>query len=310
MSPAQANASLPAGFQLEGYRIARQISLGGFSIVYLAHDASGHPLAIKEYLPNTLSLRSGTDYVPQVADADRAAFNHGLQCFFEEGRTLALLDHPNVVRVTDFFRANGTAYLVMRYERGRTLAEHIGKHGGALDEGTIRALFTRLLNGLREVHSHRLLHLDIKPANLFLRSDGVPVLLDFGAARQVLGHEAPRLRSVHTQGFAAPEQYGEPDRLGPWTDIYAVGATLHTCLSAQAPAAADRRLAGESMPRAADRFAGRYSRHLLATVDHCLELDPLARPQSVYALQKELARRDYAAVGRSWLDRLRGKGRR
>ncbi len=304
MSLAQANQPLPSGFQLEQYRIVRQISLGGFSIVYLAHDGREKPVAIKEYLPNALALRAGESPEPVVSEVHRSAFNHGLRCFFEEGSNLARLRHTNVVQVENFFRANGTAYLVMQYERGHTLQEHVHKGSGDLNEENIRRIFGRLLNGLREVHSHKLLHLDIKPANIYLRTDGSPVLLDFGAARQVIGEDAPQLRAMHTPGFAAPEQYGNDGRLGPWTDIYATGASLYACLDGHTPLAADKRAATDALVPAVKAFAGRYSRQLLETVDACLRLDPMQRPQSVFALQQMLASGERG--GRSLLARLKG----
>lgn len=306
MSPAQANQPLPSGFQLEQYRIERQISLGGFSIVYLAYDAQEAPVAIKEYLPSALALRAGEAPEPVVADVHRTAFNHGMKCFFEEGRTLARLSHPNVVGVLNFFRANGTAYLVMRYERGRTLQDHIQKHSGQIGEEHLRTMFARLLNGLREVHGQKLLHLDIKPGNIFLRTDGTPVLLDFGAARQVIGAEAPQLRTMHTPGFAAPEQYGSIDQCGPWTDIYGVGATLYACVTGKAPPAANLRSADELLKAAGAVGARKYSRQLLEIVDLCLQLEPLARPQSVFALQRELSREDYRRPVQGVLARLKG----
>ncbi|HNE99759.1 MAG TPA: protein kinase, partial [Thauera aminoaromatica] len=180
--PSQANCALPPGFQLDQYRIERQLSLGGFSIVYLARDAHGMAVAIKEYLPNSLALRKEGETEPQVSEEHRLAFRYGMKCFFEEGRSLAKLMHPNVVRVLNFFRANGTVYMVMQFERGRTLHDYIRKHRGEVKEMLIRAVFARMLNGLREVHAHKLMHLDIKPSNIYLRNDGTPVLLDFGAA--------------------------------------------------------------------------------------------------------------------------------
>jgi len=174
------------------------LSLGGFSIVYLAHDEAGIPVAIKEYLPNSLALRKEGEIEPQVPDEHRAAFRYGMKCFFEEGRALAKLMHPNVVRVLNFFRANGTVYMVMQFERGRTLHDYIQRHRGELKELFIRAVFARMLNGLREVHAHKLLHLDIKPANIYLRADGTPVLLDFGAARQTLMVGQPVLKPMYT----------------------------------------------------------------------------------------------------------------
>src|SRR5260221_347425 len=179
----QANQPLPEGFQLENYRVLRLIASGGFSFVYLAHDENETPVAIKEYLPATLALRTADNPCPVVPEENLSTFRYGLKCFFEEGRSLAGLQHPNVVRVINFFRANDTVYLVMRYERGRTLQEHIHKKTGAIREDWIRGTFTQLLNELREVHSHKLLHLDIKTRHIYVRHDSNPVLIDFSAAR-------------------------------------------------------------------------------------------------------------------------------
>ena len=317
MSPAQANQPLPAGFWLDQYKITGQISLGGFSIVYLAQDVFGETVAIKEYLPNALALRAGESPEPVVSPRHRLGFNHGLNCFFEEGRNLTRLDHPNVVRVLNFFRAHGTAYLVMRFEEGRTLQAHIQKHPGSLSEDFIRSLFGRVLNGLRAVHSSQLLHLDIKPANIYLRQqDGSPLLLDFGAARQVIGRDVPQLRTMHTPGYAAPEQYDKsperPELLGPWTDIYGIGASLYACLGGRPPPSAQERLKQDSLVPAVRQFSGKYSRHLLETVDLCLHLDPLQRPQSAHTLQKRLASEERDVDPPGLLHRLRHwlKGRR
>ena len=289
--PSQANTPLPAGFQLDQYRIDRQLSLGGFSIVYLAYDADGVPVAIKEYLPNSLALRKDGEIEPLVPEEHEPAFRYGMKCFFEEGRSLAKLMHPNLVRVLNFFRANGTVYMVMQFERGRTLHDVIQKHRLELKERFIRGMFTRLLNGLREVHARKLLHLDIKPSNIYVRTDGTPVLLDFGAARQTLMNEEPILKPMYTPGFASPEQLSRREDLGPWSDIYSVGASLYACLGGTAPPRSDEREKEDTYQPAARAFAGRYSEQLLETIDWCLQLDPLQRPQSVYSLQKALTRR-------------------
>lgn len=288
--PPQANSPLPSGFQLDQYRIERQLSLGGFSIVYLAYDEDGVPVAIKEYLPNSLALRKEGLISPQVPSENMPAFRYGLKCFFEEGRSLARLMHPNVVRVLNFFRANGTVYMVMQFEQGRTLHEYIGKHRGEVKERFIRAVFTRMLNGLREVHAHKLLHLDIKPSNIYLRNDGTPVLLDFGAARQTLMTDQPILKPMYTPGFASPEQYSDRGSLGPWSDIYSVGASLYACVVGNAPKRADERTQEDTLVPVSRTHASRYSEQLLQTIDWCLQLDPLERPQSVYSLQKTLMR--------------------
>ena len=284
----QANQPLPEGFQLENYRILRLLASGGFSFVYLAHDENETPVAIKEYLPASLALRTGDALTPKVPEEQAAAFRYGMKCFFEEGRALASLGHPNVVRVMNFFRANDTVYLVMRYERGRTLQEHIHARRGALRETWIRNTFAALLNGLREVHTNKLLHLDIKPGNVYLRSDGTPLLIDFGAARQMLSGEAPTLPPMYTPGFASPEHHADRAKLGPWSDIYSVGATIYACLSASSPPSAEERLENDRMLPARKIGKGKYTRELLDTVDWCMRLDHLERPQSGFALQKAL----------------------
>src|SRR5438477_6765624 len=286
--PSQANQALPEGTRLENYRIVRTLASGGFSIVYLAHDEKDTPVVIKEYLPSTLALRSEPGAPPKIAPADLARFRYGMKCFFEEGRALAGLAHPNVVRVLNFFRANETVYLVMRYERGRSLQKHIENRKGLPDETWVRSTFAQLLNGLREVHANKLLHLDIKPANVFLRNDGSPLLIDFGGARQTLSAEGVMLPLTYTPGFAAPEQYARSGELGPWTDIYSVGATVYSCFAGAAPQAAHERLVKDELVPARRAWAERHSALLLDIVDWCLRLDHLERPQSVLALQKAL----------------------
>lgn len=286
--PSQANQPLPEGFQLENYRILRVLASGGFSFVYLAHDANETPVAVKEYLPAALALRTEANPAPAVPEENLATFRYGLKCFFEEGRALASLSHPNVVRVVNFFRANDTVYLVMRYERGRTLQEHIHKKSGPIREDWLRNTFVQLLNGLREVHSNKLLHLDIKPGNIYVRNDGNPVLIDFGAARQTLSVDGLKLPPMFTPGFASPEHHREREKLGPWSDIYSIGASMYSCLAGAGPPVATQRLEKDKMTSARKGWAGKYSAELLDTIDWCLRLDHLERPQSVFALQKAL----------------------
>lgn len=302
------DAPLPPGFRLADCRIERKLSQGGFSVVYLARDASGGPQAIKEYLPAGMARRGADGAAVEPDPAHQAAFNTGMKCFFDEGRILAGIDHPNVVRVLDFFRANGTVYLAMRYEEGETLKEHarrLGERGDTVPEDFLRNVFVRLLAGLREVHARKLLHLDIKPANIYLRTDGHPVLLDFGAARQGLD-PAAGLNAVLTPGFAAPEQQGSNEPLGPWTDIYSVGATLYDCLAGDAPPPADRRLVRDEFEPAVRRWGRRYSLQLLELIDWCLMLPAAQRPQSVYALQKVLSGEQLDLIDPSWFDKPAG----
>lgn len=284
----QANHALPAGFQLDEYRIERQLSLGGFSIVYLATDAAGKQVAVKEYLPNSLALRGEGQIKPVITPEHAAAFRYGLKCFFEEGRALARLSHPNVVRVLNFFRANDTVYIVMAYETGGTLQEFVQKDKSAVTEVFIRSVFSKLLNGLREVHARKLLHLDLKPSNIYLRTDNTPVLIDFGAARQTLSVDTPILKPMYTPGFASPEHHHQREFLGPWSDIYGIGASIYACLAGSAPQAADARLKKDTLVPAMVRWEGKYSDQLLETIDWCLCLNHLYRPQSVFLLQKAL----------------------
>ena len=285
---AQSNSALPENTILENYRVAKPLASGGFSIVYLAYDDYGAPVAIKEYLPAGLSLRGNGEIVPTITPEHANLFRYGMKCFFEEGRALARISHPNIVRVVNFFRANETVYMVMQYERGRTLQEHILQRKGELKENFIRHVFVQLMNGLREVHINKLLHLDIKPANIYIRNDGIPVLLDFGAARQTLIADTPKLNPMYTPGFAAPEQYTHRENLGPWSDIYSVGATMFACLSGMAPQPADQRVVKERMQPCAKLFKRKYSKEMLDIIDWCLLLDHLKRPQSGFSLQKAL----------------------
>ncbi len=287
--PQQANQPLPTGYVLNGYRIEKPLSSGGFSIVYLARDESGTPYAIKEYLPSSLPLRTEGVEIQLADEANIAVFRHGLKCFFEEGRALASISHPNVVRVENFFRANDTCYMVMQYVRGRTLQFHIQRNRHEFNEGFIRRIFIHVLNGLREVHANKLLHLDIKPANIFISMEGRPVLLDFGAARITLSEEALKLKPMYTAGFAAPEHYRfDPAELGPWSDIYSVGATMYTCIAGTPPQAADAREQKDQLIPLGTLARQAYSAQLFDIVDSCLALDYLRRPQTAFELQKRL----------------------
>jgi serine/threonine protein kinase len=303
---AQNNASLPDGLEVAGYRIVKKIASGGFSIVYLAYDGDGNAVAIKEYLPSALALRQPGELTPVISAANLPVFRLGLKCFFEEGRALASISHPNVVRVLNFFRAYETVYMVMAYESGRSLQEHIQRQQTArkaerlrlgtvevvsemLPERVIRHVFAQLINGLREVHACQLLHLDLKPANIYLRLDGTPILLDFGSARQALKTDLPKLVPMYTPGFAPPELYVKTASLGPWSDIYSLGASMFCSMTGVPPQPADERKTEDNMDRQFDKLSGIYSLDLLALVRWCLAVEPLARPQSLFVLQKGLA---------------------
>ena len=304
---AQNNAPLPDGLEIAGYRIVKKIASGGFSIVYLALDADGNAVAIKEYLPSALALRQPGELVPIISSPNLSVFRIGLKCFFEEGRALALISHPNVVRVLNFFRANETVYMVMAYESGHALQEHIARlngKGSKLNEATIRQIFMGVCGGLREVHANKLLHLDLKPANIYLRTDGTPILLDFGAARQTFNVDSPKLTPMYTPGFAPPDLYSKAAALGPWSDIYSIGASIFACMAGAAPQAADQRKLDDKMGGHYTALEASYTPELVKLVRWCLELDPLARPQSLFALQKVLRMAAPAAPAPTGLGKL------
>lgn len=290
---AQNNAPLPDGLEISGYRIVKKIASGGFSIVYLAYDEDGNAVAIKEYLPSTLALRQQGELVPVISAPNLPIFRIGLKCFFEEGRALARITHPNVVSVLNFFRANETVYMVMAYESGRSLQDHILRRRDRgekpiLSEKFIRRMFSQVINGLREVHTNKLLHLDLKPANIYLRVDGTPILLDFGAARQTLRTDLPKLYPMYTPGFAPPEVYSKNGNLGPWSDIYSIGASMFACMVGAPPQPSDQRKTSDRMESHLGKLEGLYSVEMIQVVRWCLKIDPLERPQSLFALRKAL----------------------
>ena len=286
---------LPPDTTIGGYRIIRKVAAGGFGLVYLALDADGQRVAIKEYLPSSLASRAPGELLPQVQPEKLSLYRLGLKSFFEEGRSLAQISHPSVVSVLNFFRENETVYMVMNYLEGGALQDFIVtardlKQSKVFRESTIRSLFDEILRGLRIVHQHKMLHLDIKPANIFITDDNKSVLIDFGAAREVLSKEGNFIRPMYTPGFAAPEMYRRDASMGPWTDIYAIGACIYACMQGFPPNEAPQRLEKDRIAVALARLRGVYSDNLIEVVEWCMSLDPLSRPQSVFALQKELSR--------------------
>jgi serine/threonine protein kinase len=286
---------LPPDTLIGGYRVVRRVAAGGFGVVYLAVGPEGQQVAIKEYLPASLVSRPPGTMLPQIAPEKLSLYRLGLKSFFEEGRSLAQISHPSVVSVMNFFRENETVYMVMNYLEGASLQEYIViardlKKSKVFRESTIRSLFDEILRGLRIVHQHKMLHLDIKPANIFISDDDKAVLIDFGAAREVLSKEGNFIRPMYTPGFAAPEMYRRDSSMGPWTDIYAIGACIYACMLGFPPTEAPQRNTNDRVPVALKRVQGVYSDNLIEVVEWCMSLNPLERPQSVFALQKQLNR--------------------
>ncbi len=279
--PVKLENALPLGYMLHHYRIVKTLGGGGFSIVYLADDTQAQrKVVVKEYLPSSQATRTEDETVESISAETDSPFRQGMRRFFDEAAALAKLQHPNIVRVTDFFRENNTVYLVMEHEEGMDLRAYLKRQGRRLSEKFIRTVFSQLLDGLREIHKLGLLHLDIKPSNIWLRPGGRPLLLDFGAAQSAFKGNKRAGAHTLTLGFAPLEQH-KRGHIGPWTDLYAIGASMWSCMSGKAPPSSPERAERDKFKPAVKQFRRHYSRPLLEAVDWCLQMNQLERPQNV-----------------------------
>lgn len=292
----QTNA-LPVGAILEEYRIESVLGTGGFGITYKAWDGNLESwVAIKEYFPSEwsyrdhdgLTVRANAPGMQSVADPNVPDYEWGLDRFLDEARVLARVRSPYVVRINRYFRANGSAYIVMDYEDGEPLSAVLRRRT-TLDEQDIFGMLDQILPALQAVHEQGFLHRDIKPGNLYVRADGSVILIDFGAARQSLGRQSKSVTGLVTPGYSPPEQYAlRSDRYGTWTDIYALGAVLYRCISGQPPVESAERLIEDSMIPAVQVGADRYRMELLKVIDKALAVRPEHRYQNVEEVRVEL----------------------
>jgi len=273
------------------------LGVGGFGVTYLAWDAHlEKPVAIKEYMPGELAARveggtagggtAGGAVVPLSAERE-ADYRWGLERFLQEARTLARFEHPSIVRVLRYFESNGTAYMVMDYERGDPL-KIVLQHKPQPPEAELKRLVTPLRDGLGVVHGGGFLHRDIKPDNIVVRANGQPVLIDFGAARNAIGGNTRNLTAVLTPGYAPLEQYSGEGKQGPWTDLYAMGGVLYRAVIGKPPPDAVARLRGDSVAQELAGARGRYSAPFLNAIGAALAMDERKRPQSVADWQRAL----------------------
>lgn len=270
---------LPVGTRLKGgrYTLGKVLGQGGFGITYLgANTQENRPVAIKELFPEGSSRRPQTRQVVPPTSLLGAGFAETMEKFEDEARVMSKFNHPGIVRVFDIFEENGTAYLVMEFLKGQTLGKRIEKQG-KLPAREVQDIALKLLDALEVVHSAGMLHRDIKPDNVFLHQDGRVVLIDFGSARQFAQGKTQQHTRLVTPGYAPLEQYGTAGKFGPYTDIYALGATLyHALMGVVPPAATDRVQHNQPL-----RLPRETPDGLEQAVNRALEIRVDQRPQSV-----------------------------
>ncbi len=281
--------ALPNGYRLHWYEIDGVLGQGGFGITYLAHDINlNQRVAIKEFLPAELAVRTEAATVQPVSGEHGEIYAWGLARFISEAQTLARFKHPNIVTVAAVFQENNTAYMVMEYVDGESF-EQAARRGQLASEERLLSVVHALIGGVEQIHKAGFIHRDIKPENVYLRADGSPVLLDFGSARQAVGERTNTLTALVSPGYAPYEQYdtsSETEKQGPWTDIYALGATLYRAVTGKGPVDAMARVHGvldgkDTLKPAAELARGRYSEALLGAIDRALSFRPADRPQSI-----------------------------
>ena len=281
---------LDPGTRVREFVVVRELGVGGFGVTYLARDTRlGRQVALKEYFPRHCATRRGDGSVGPWSSARALDYAWGLKRFLGEAEVLARFDHAHIVGVHQVFEERGTAYLVMAFVEGHSLAAEL-KEAGRLPEERVRSLLTGLAAGLEHMHTEQvdgavLLHRDITPKNVMLRQDGRPVLIDFGSARYAAGEHSQALTSVLTPGYAPFEQYHETGRQGPWTDVYGLSAVAYRSLTGRTPPAATARMEADTLVPVERVAEQRVSLELASAVMAGLAVDWAERPTSVAAWQ-------------------------
>lgn len=276
--------ALPAGSLIDCYLVKRLIGAGGFSLIYLAEDEHTHDeVTIKEYFPKHFGTRIQGNLITAFNNEKKHSYLKGLRLFFQEAKALAKLDHPNIVNVKNCCLANNTAYLITHYEPGKNLGRYVKQREGNMSTRFLLNVFQPLINALQAIHDNHLLHLDIKPSNIHLRPGGSPILLDFGAAFHREDINAKKARVV-TPGFSPIEQYFANGEIGPWTDIYALAASIRASIEGKPPPTSVERHAEDTLTPAAEAFKELYPQYILKAIDWGMKINPEERPQSAQQL--------------------------
>lgn len=292
---AVAAAPLPPGTPLRDFTIEGLLGQGGFGVVYRARQrSSGRAVAIKEYLPAQLAVRRVDGGLAAAADVHAATYAAGLRGFVDEVRLLARVRHPALVEVLDAWEQQGTAYLAMPLYEGPTLERLIEAHPDGLDAGTLRAVAGPLLGALDALHAAGCVHRDVAPDNVIVRPDAGAVLLDLGAARRVIGDRVRAMTVMLKAGYAPIEQYADdPDcRIGPWSDVYALGAVLHHAATGEPPPPSPLRVMRDTRVPLAGRPLPGCDAGFVAAVDAAMALRPEDRPQNARAMRALLGLED------------------
>lgn len=273
--------ALPAGLRIDQFRIECMLGKGGFGITYLATDEQlGKRVAIKELLPDSIATRiEGQTVVPQTAALEEN-WQWAQERFLEEARMLAAFSHPAILAVHRMIKANGTAYIVMNYIDGESFQARMDRAGPEVDQAALMRIIGPILDGLDEVHQRGLLHRDIKPENILIDKRGKPVLIDFGSARELVGHTVA-MTSIVTHGYSPIEQYQSSGKMGPWTDIYALAAVMYRNITGEKPPVAADRVLDDGILPLSDMRPSDFSAEFCRAVDWALKVKPNNRPQSV-----------------------------
>jgi serine/threonine protein kinase/WD40 repeat protein len=278
--------ALPEGTELVGdYRIKRVLGAGGFGITYLAEEiALGRLVTIKEYFPADFAARVGTVNASPRSQGCAEDFKWGLDRFISEAKTLARFVHPNIVGVYRYFLANDTGYMVIAFEEGASFKAWLSRLKRAPRQAELDRILTPLLEALEFVHKANFLHRDIAPDNIIIRTDGSPVLIDFGSARGEMISHSRTVSALVKPGYSPYEQYATTaSKQGPWSDIYALGATLYHAITGKRPPDSPSRMVADEYVAAREAALSSYRASFLAAIDQALLLEVTERPQSIAA---------------------------